>query len=201
VCSSGIARTWREGDDKHWDRRAAASSATKSGRRWQTFDSKRKNSGEYEPAAASDRAQCGPRSSSVIGKHATPRPQPPSFREATGHVGPRGTGADRAPAARRFRRCCRRAGAGPLHYAAGRAGEQEQGEASVSTVSGPVKDAMLRLVPNLRAFAVSLCGNIERADDLVQETLLKAWNNIDDFQEGTNLRAWLFTILRNTYFS
>src|SRR5262245_66248386 len=60
---------------------------------------------------------------------------------------------------------------------------------------------MLGLVPNLRAFAVSLCGNIERADDLVQETLLKAWNNIDDFQEGTNLRAWLFTILRNTYFS
>jgi RNA polymerase sigma-70 factor, ECF subfamily len=71
----------------------------------------------------------------------------------------------------------------------------------VSTVSSPVKDAMLRLVPNLRAFAVSLCGNIERADDLVQETLLKAWNNIDDFEEGTNLRAWLFTILRNTYFS
>ena len=71
----------------------------------------------------------------------------------------------------------------------------------MSTVSGPVKDGMLRLVPNLRAFAVSLCGNIERADDLVQETLLKAWNNIDDFQEGTNLRAWLFTILRNTYFS
>ena len=71
----------------------------------------------------------------------------------------------------------------------------------MSSVSGPVKDAMLGLVPNLRAFAVSLCGNIERADDLVQETLLKAWNNIDDFQEGTNLRAWLFTILRNTYFS
>jgi RNA polymerase sigma-70 factor, ECF subfamily len=71
----------------------------------------------------------------------------------------------------------------------------------VSSVSAPVKEAMLRLVPNLRAFAVSLCGNIERADDLVQETLLKAWNNIDDFEEGTNLRAWLFTILRNTYFS
>ena len=71
----------------------------------------------------------------------------------------------------------------------------------MSSVSAPVKEAMLRLVPNLRAFAVSLCGNIERADDLVQETLLKAWNNIDDFEEGTNLRAWLFTILRNTYFS
>jgi RNA polymerase sigma-70 factor (ECF subfamily) len=60
---------------------------------------------------------------------------------------------------------------------------------------------MLALIPNLRAFAVSLCGDMERADDLVQETLLKAWNHIDSFQEGTNLRAWLFTILRNTYFS
>jgi RNA polymerase sigma-70 factor, ECF subfamily len=71
----------------------------------------------------------------------------------------------------------------------------------VSEESVPVKQAMLRLIPNLRAFAVSLCGDIERADDLVQETLLKAWNHIDSFQEGTNLRAWMFTILRNTYFS
>src|SRR5512145_2604838 len=54
---------------------------------------------------------------------------------------------------------------------------------------------------SLRAFAVSLCGDKERADDLVQETLFKAWNHLDSFQEGTNLRAWLFTILRNTYFS
>src|SRR5207244_5451783 len=44
-------------------------------------------------------------------------------------------------------------------------------------------------------------GDIERADDLVQETLLKAWDHLESFQEGTNLRAWLFTILRNTYFS
>lgn len=71
----------------------------------------------------------------------------------------------------------------------------------VSEESVPVKQAMLRLIPNLRAFAVSLCGDVERADDLVQETLLKAWNHIDSFQEGTNLRAWMFTILRNTYFS
>ena len=71
----------------------------------------------------------------------------------------------------------------------------------MSGASPTLKEAMLRLVPNLRAFAVSLCGNVERADDLVQETLLKAWNSMDGFQEGTNLRAWLFTILRNTYFS
>ena len=56
-------------------------------------------------------------------------------------------------------------------------------------------------IGSLRAFAVSLCGDRDRADDLVQETLFKAWNHLDSFQEGTNLKAWLFTILRNTYFS
>ena len=71
----------------------------------------------------------------------------------------------------------------------------------MNTDSVPLKQALLALIPNLRAFAVSLCGDIERADDLVQESLLKAWNHLDSFQEGTNLRAWLFTILRNTYFS
>jgi RNA polymerase sigma-70 factor, ECF subfamily len=68
-------------------------------------------------------------------------------------------------------------------------------------VSGSIKDAMLAQIPSLRAFGFSLCGNFERTDDLVQETLLKAWQNLDKFQEGTNLRAWLFTILRNSYFS
>jgi RNA polymerase sigma-70 factor (ECF subfamily) len=71
----------------------------------------------------------------------------------------------------------------------------------VNTASVSLKQALLALLPNLRAFAVSLCGDVERADDLVQETLLKAWNHLESFQEGTNLRAWLFTILRNTYFS
>ena len=60
---------------------------------------------------------------------------------------------------------------------------------------------MLALMPSLRAFAFSLCGNLERADDLVQDTLLKAWQNLDKFEAGTNMRAWLFTILRNSYFS
>jgi RNA polymerase sigma-70 factor, ECF subfamily len=68
-------------------------------------------------------------------------------------------------------------------------------------VNSEIRDALVALVPNLRAFASSLCGNHERADDLVQETLLKAWGHLDKFQEGTNLRAWLFTILRNSYFS
>lgn len=56
-------------------------------------------------------------------------------------------------------------------------------------------------IGSLRAFAVSLCADRDRADDLVQETLFKAWNHLDSFKEGTNLKAWLFTILRNTYFS
>lgn len=60
---------------------------------------------------------------------------------------------------------------------------------------------LIGAVPNLRAFAISLCNDVDRADDLVQETLLKAWKMLDTFEDGTNLRAWLFTILRNTYFS
>jgi RNA polymerase sigma-70 factor (ECF subfamily) len=53
----------------------------------------------------------------------------------------------------------------------------------------------------MRAFAISLCGNRDRADDLVQEALVKAWNHLESFEQGTNLKAWLFTILRNAYFS
>jgi|SRR5215467_6784199 len=68
-------------------------------------------------------------------------------------------------------------------------------------VNRPLKDVLLSMIPNLRAFAFSLCGSRDRADDLVQETLLKAWVHMDSFQEGTNLLAWLFTILRNTYLS
>src|SRR4026209_499544 len=62
-----------------------------------------------------------------------------------------------------------------------------------------VRKAVLSAVPSLRAFAISLCGNVDRADDLVQETLLRALSNIDSFQPGTNLSAWLFTILRNQF--
>src|SRR5690242_1037956 len=62
-----------------------------------------------------------------------------------------------------------------------------------------VREAMLATVPSLRAFAISLSGNVDRADDLVQETLLRAMANIDSFQPGTNMSAWLFTILRNLF--
>lgn len=56
-------------------------------------------------------------------------------------------------------------------------------------------------MPALRAFAISLTGHRDRADDLVQETLMKAWGNQDKFVEGTNIKAWLFTILRNEFYN
>ncbi|MGB0087478.1 MAG: sigma-70 family RNA polymerase sigma factor [Rhodomicrobiaceae bacterium] len=64
-----------------------------------------------------------------------------------------------------------------------------------------VHQSLIAYLPNLRAFAIALCRDTDRADDLVQETMLNAWKGIDSFKQGTNLRAWLFTILRNTYFS
>ena len=62
-----------------------------------------------------------------------------------------------------------------------------------------VQDAMLAAVPSLRAFAMSLSGKFDRADDLVQTTLLRAMANIHSFTPGTNMSAWLFTILRNQF--
>jgi RNA polymerase sigma-70 factor (ECF subfamily) len=67
------------------------------------------------------------------------------------------------------------------------------------TLAPAVREAMLAAVPSLRAFAISLSGNVDRADDLVQETLVRAMANIDSFQPGTNMSAWLFTILRNLF--
>jgi len=55
------------------------------------------------------------------------------------------------------------------------------------------------VVPHLRAFARGLCGRPDLADDLVQETLLKAWAAQDRFEPGTSMRAWTFVILRNAY--
>jgi len=63
------------------------------------------------------------------------------------------------------------------------------------------RDEVVGLIPALRAFAWSLSHNGSDADDLVQDTLIKAWSNRDKFEVGTNLRAWLFTILRNTYYT
>lgn len=73
--------------------------------------------------------------------------------------------------------------------------------AGMMQASPQLKADLLAAIPNLRAFAVSLCGNPDRADDLVQETLVKAWSHLGSFVEGTNMPAWLFTILRNIYYS
>src|SRR5215204_1677356 len=64
-----------------------------------------------------------------------------------------------------------------------------------------MRTALLGAVPSLRAFGISLCGDIDRADDLVQDTLVRALANIHRFEPGTNLNAWLFTILRNLFHS
>lgn len=63
------------------------------------------------------------------------------------------------------------------------------------------KNELVRVLPHLRAFARGLCGRPDYADDLVQETAIKAWNARERFEAGTNLRAWTFTILRNHYLS
>jgi RNA polymerase sigma-70 factor, ECF subfamily len=60
---------------------------------------------------------------------------------------------------------------------------------------------LLALIPFLRAFSRSLCGERELADDLAQEALAKAWQSRDTFRPGSNLKAWLFTILRNQFYS
>src|SRR5205085_11601763 len=100
----------------------------------------------------------------------------------------------RAPHPGRPRGRTRRPGAGKCHQRR----EQRQGT-SVMSLDASVRDAVLAAVPSLRAFAISLCGNVDRADDLVQETLLRALANINSFQPGTNMSAWLFTILRNHF--
>ncbi|MFY8113251.1 MAG: sigma-70 family RNA polymerase sigma factor [Rhabdaerophilum sp.] len=74
-------------------------------------------------------------------------------------------------------------------------------DAAAPHVAASFKTGILAEMPHLRAFAASLCGSMTLADDLVQETLLKAWAHAGSFMAGTNLRAWLFTILRNSYYT
>ena len=74
-------------------------------------------------------------------------------------------------------------------------------EATAPQQGQDFKTELLGLIPFLRAFARSLCGSQEAADDLAQETLVKAWQSRDTFILGTNLKAWLFTILRNQFYS
>ncbi len=64
-----------------------------------------------------------------------------------------------------------------------------------------LREALLAAIPGLRAFAISLSGQVDKADDLVQDTLLRALSNLHRFEPGTNVNAWLFTILRNLFHS
>jgi len=76
---------------------------------------------------------------------------------------------------------------------------EERSDEHAMRLDPAIRDQVLANVPPLRAFAISLCGKIDRADDLVQETLLLALTHIDSFEPGTNMPAWLFTILRNLF--
>ncbi|MBY8974389.1 sigma-70 family RNA polymerase sigma factor [Rhodobacteraceae bacterium NNCM2] len=68
-------------------------------------------------------------------------------------------------------------------------------------MSDTFRDDLVEGLRALRGFARTFHRDPARAEDLVQETMLKAWGRRDQFKEGTNMRAWLFTILRNTYLS
>jgi RNA polymerase sigma-70 factor (ECF subfamily) len=63
------------------------------------------------------------------------------------------------------------------------------------------KRDLVALIPHLRAFARTLCGDAAAADDLAQDAILKAWDARSSFQMGTNMKAWTFMILRNQFYS
>jgi RNA polymerase sigma-70 factor (ECF subfamily) len=74
-------------------------------------------------------------------------------------------------------------------------------EAHAARIDEAFKRDLLSVLPHLRAFARGLCGRPDFADDLVQETAIKAWTARERFAPGTNMRAWTFAILRNHYLS
>jgi RNA polymerase sigma-70 factor (ECF subfamily) len=86
--------------------------------------------------------------------------------------------------------------------------DEDEGDGTIEDVPEPralsddeFKTELAQVIPHLRAFGRSLSGSRDLADDLVQETLLKAWAARDRFQAGTNMRAWTFIILRNLFLS
>ena len=100
------------------------------------------------------------------------------------------------------------ASAGARRQGWGSVSEDSDSEATEPVRSEPVplpdpefKDQLAQVIPHLRAFGRSLSGSRDLADDLVQETLLKAWAARKRFQAGTNMRAWTFIILRNLFLS
>jgi len=77
--------------------------------------------------------------------------------------------------------------------------ERPPGDTRSAAEKSDFKRELTNVVPHLRAFARGLCGRPDLADDLVQETLLKAWAAQARFEPGTSIRAWTFVILRNAY--
>ena len=70
-----------------------------------------------------------------------------------------------------------------------------------SPLSDELRTSLLNAIPHLRAFAISLTGKVDQADDLVQEAILRGLSHLDSFTPGTDLQAWLFTILRNLFYT
>ncbi|WP_368373024.1 RNA polymerase sigma factor [Rubellimicrobium arenae] len=89
----------------------------------------------------------------------------------------------------------------PIRSAEGTERAAQRRAPDVSTTPPNPRDELVTHLPAMRAFALSLTRNASQADDLVQDTVVKAWSHFDRFAPGTNLRAWLFTILRNTFYS
>lgn len=71
----------------------------------------------------------------------------------------------------------------------------------MSVSASEFRDALLEVTPNLRAYARSLCGAADVADDLVQDTLLRAWEKQDTLKDSDKLKAWTMTIMRNEFFA
>jgi len=76
-----------------------------------------------------------------------------------------------------------------------------EADATVAFDEVEFRNELTALIPHLRAFARSLCGNAALADDVAQDAMLKAWNAREKFKPGTNFKAWTFTILRNQFYS
>ena len=81
------------------------------------------------------------------------------------------------------------------------AASERSEEAVVPLDDATFKQRLAATIPHLRAFAYSLCGKMDVADDLVQDTMLKAWGARARFRPDTSMRAWTFVILRNCYIS
>jgi RNA polymerase sigma-70 factor (ECF subfamily) len=73
--------------------------------------------------------------------------------------------------------------------------------ASQQDPSATFRDELVALIPQMRAFAKSMCGDPTAGDDLAQEALIKALSAHASFQMGTNMKAWVFMIIRNQFYS